>query len=72
LPNAITDDIDALLGALARAYQVQGQTLEMTVLANSTASLEQTGYDNWNGGTYFYTLTKAKSKAKSKAKCLSH
>jgi hypothetical protein len=36
----------------------------MTVLANSTASLEQTGYDNWNGGTYFYTLTKAK--------CLSH
>ena len=29
----------------------------MTVLANSTASLEQTGYDNWNGGTYFHTLT---------------
>lgn len=26
------------------------------ILANSNISIEQTGYDNWNGGTYFYTL----------------
>jgi len=26
------------------------------LLNNSQVSIEQTGYDNWNGGTYFYTL----------------
>ena len=26
------------------------------LLTNSQVTVEQTGYDNWNGGTYFYTL----------------
>lgn len=26
------------------------------LLTNSQVNIEQTGYDNWNGGTYFYTI----------------
>jgi TIR domain len=36
---------------------LRGATEEAAVLAQSAASLIETGYDNWNGGTTFYTLT---------------
>ena len=28
----------------------------MELLSNGQITIEQTGYDNWNGGIYFYTL----------------
>src|SRR5208283_2782050 len=36
---------------------LRGATQEAVVLAQASASLIETGYDNWNGGTTFYTLT---------------
>ena len=48
-------------GQLVRTAQqianLRGATQEAAVLAQSSATLIETGYDNWNDGTTFYTLT---------------
>jgi len=40
----------------AQIAKLQGASLEATVLEQSRADLVETGYDNWDGGTTFYTL----------------
>lgn len=35
---------------------MQGNRREVAILARSKAEVEQTDYDNWNGGTYGYRL----------------
>jgi hypothetical protein len=35
---------------------MQGNRREFAILARSKAEVEQTDYDNWNGGTYGYRL----------------
>lgn len=47
---------EPLLATLARLFTLEGATREVAILANSTAQLRETEYDNWNGGTYFYCL----------------
>lgn len=37
--------------------ELRGATAEALLLSQASASLIETGYDNWNGGTDFYTLT---------------
>ena len=48
-------------GQLTRTAQqiasLRGATQEAALLAQSSATLIETGYDNWNDGTTFYTLT---------------
>ncbi len=44
------------MATAAQVARLQGAALEATVLEAATASLIETGYDNWNGGTTFYTL----------------
>ena len=40
----------------AQVAKLQGVSLEATVLEQAKASLVETGYDNWNGGTDLFTL----------------
>lgn len=40
-----------------RMAQIRGANPEAALLAQAKASLIETGYDNWNGGTEFFTLT---------------
>lgn len=40
----------------AQVAKLQGASLEATVLEQAKASLVETGYDNWNGGTDLFTL----------------
>ena len=47
---------EPLITTLARVFAQEGAATEVAVLANSKASIEQTGYDNWNGGSYTFTL----------------
>ena len=47
---------EPLLATLARLFASEGAAREVAILANSTASMKQTNYDNWNGGMYGYTL----------------
>lgn len=46
-------DIVAMLAAL---FDAQGDRAFAEVLRSATPSTEETGYDNWNGGTTYHTL----------------
>ena len=43
-------------GTLAALLEAQGQTRLAVVVAAATPSIDETGYDNWNDGTYYYAL----------------
>lgn len=50
------DAPEPLLNALAEIFAFEGGAREVGVLAESTAKIYQTGYDNWDGGIYLYCL----------------
>lgn len=54
---SIPSDIEGILRTLAQIYAMQGARREVAILAKSKAEVEQTDYDNWNGGTYGFSLT---------------
>ena len=56
MPRTIPDDIEGILRTVAQVYAMQGNRREVAILARSKAEVEQTDYDNWNGGTYGYRL----------------
>jgi hypothetical protein len=47
---------EALIATLARICELERREVEAELLKNCTVELEQTDYDNWNGGTYIYGL----------------
>jgi hypothetical protein len=49
-------DIDKILGGIAKLFAQEGRVREVAILANSHVKTEQTSSDNWNGGTYGYTV----------------
>jgi hypothetical protein len=46
----------ALAATLASLYQAQGASLEARLLKAGRGELQETGYDNWNGGTFTYAF----------------
>ncbi len=46
----------AILATVTRILEAEGLTQAAIVLKTADARFEQTGYDNWNGGTDLYTL----------------
>ena len=52
-----TKDIAPLIATVTELAREDGDELERRVLQEGTASLEEPEYDNWDGGTYYYTLT---------------
>lgn len=52
----LPDDTEAIIRNLARLYAMQDQKREVALLARSNAKIEETSYDNLNGGTYCYSL----------------
>ena len=44
------------VGILTRLFAVDSAALEVAVLVHPETQFVQTGYDNWNGGTYTYCL----------------
>lgn len=51
------DNLDPLLATIARLLAKDGAAAEVSILANCQANLKQTSYDNWDGGTYGFTIT---------------
>ncbi|MGG4141748.1 hypothetical protein ABEW34_01345 [Paenibacillus algorifonticola] len=49
-------DSNSHLATIVRLFALEGATKEVAVLANAVSSAQQTDYDNWNSGTYLYTL----------------
>jgi hypothetical protein len=52
----IEKDADLLIQNVARLFATEGDAKLVAVLSNSETSASQTDYDNWNGGTYTYTI----------------
>jgi hypothetical protein len=51
--------IDSLLASMFELLKQQGAAREIAILAASTARGVQSDYDNWNGGTYGWSITLA-------------
>lgn len=56
MPLDLQKDLEPLLATLARSFAIEGNAREVALLATGTASIEQTDFDNWDGGTYGYTV----------------
>lgn len=50
-------DLETFLVALARMFKHSGGVKEVALLAESVPELRLEDYDNWNGGTYSWSLT---------------
>lgn len=50
------EDCEAIVRSLAQVYAMQRAKREVSLLAQSSADMEEVEYDNWNGGTYYYQL----------------
>lgn len=47
---------ETVVATLVELFRAQGNRVACDVLENSKARIEETGYDNWDGGTYLFTL----------------
>jgi hypothetical protein len=47
---------EEVLETVVRMLNAVGEVEAATLIRRGRCRFEQTGYDNWNGGTYFYTL----------------
>lgn len=50
------EDIDLLIQNVARLFAHEGNAKLVSILAFSKISTAQTGYDNWDGGKYIYSV----------------
>lgn len=48
--------VEDVVATLADIYRHQGQHDILEILESASARIVETNYDNWNGGTYTYTL----------------
>jgi hypothetical protein len=55
--SSMKDDLEKILGALARLFAHEGKSNEVAILTHSKARITQSSFDNWNGGTYGYQIS---------------
>lgn len=51
------DNLEPLLASVSRQFAFDGAANEVAVIVAAAPRIDETSYDNWNGGTYGYTLT---------------
>ncbi len=54
--NSLNDDIKEIVTTLAQVLRSKGEGLLFNIMQNASTDIRETSYDNWNGGTYGYTL----------------
>ncbi len=54
--SSLTENIGDIVRTLAHILRERGQQLLANILRNANIDIRETNYDNWNGGTYGYTL----------------
>ncbi|AVX21017.1 hypothetical protein SAMN02745885_00459 [Carboxydocella sporoproducens DSM 16521] len=47
---------ESMVATVAKLFALEGSAKEVAILAHAVLEVVQTNFDNWNGGTYFYTL----------------
>jgi len=55
-PNQFPQSAEAVAATLMELFRHQKNHAACEVLENAKARIEETGYDNWDGGIYFFTL----------------
>lgn len=48
---------EAIIESLIQMFKHQNKLETVNVLENAEAKIEETDYDNWDGGTFYYTLS---------------
>jgi hypothetical protein len=56
MTSKLDKDIPKIIATLADLLYMQGDKNNSQLLCNSQFEINQTDYDNWNGGTYTYSL----------------
>lgn len=54
--NGFPKTVEDIVTTLLEIYRYQGRFDIVELLESASARIEQTEYDNWNGGTYIYAL----------------
>lgn len=52
----MTDKLESILATATEMLMTEGNSGAAEILQTSTPRLEETGYDNWNGGTTIWTI----------------
>ena len=55
-PKEFPISADAVVATMTELFRNQGNHLACEVLENAKARIGETGYDNWDGGQYLFTL----------------
>jgi hypothetical protein len=56
MADSLANDLERILNGMAQAYADEGKAREVALLAYGKPRIEETNYDNWNGGTYGFTV----------------
>ena len=54
--NDVAEKLESILATASEMLIAEGMTSVAEILRTSTPRLEETGYDNWNGGTTIWTI----------------
>jgi hypothetical protein len=54
--KSVADNIDKYLATAAEMLMAEGMTEAADLLRTTAPKVEETGYDNWNGGTTMWTI----------------
>ena len=54
--KSVADNIDKYLATAAEMLMAEGMTEAADLLRTTASKVEETGYDNWNGGTTIWTV----------------
>ena len=54
--GSLAEDIKDIVNTLAQVLHSKGEELLVEIMRNSNIGIRETSYDNWNSGTYGYTL----------------
>jgi hypothetical protein len=54
--TSLTDDLESILATTVEMLVADGSMDAAALLRSADPQIEETGYDNWNGGTTIWTL----------------
>ena len=63
MTSALEEDLDQIIATVCDMFAHEGQALEVAIFADATFSIQDSSFDNWDGGIYGYAVTLQVSQA---------
>lgn len=57
MSEGFSQSTESIIESLIQVFKHQNKLETVNILENAEAKVEETGYDNWDGGTFYYTLS---------------